>query len=219
MQIPVSPLLFPNSTTNFKYMAKNHTPMAREHIQILKLLRDNSEQKFSINQIAKKRKINYKSAYNAIKKLKAEKVIKVEKIANAKIISLSYKTHPFTFEMEYLRKEKILKNKNFKVLHQWLKELELPFIVLLFGSHAKGNSNKHSDIDLLIISDHEEKIDQKISLLPLPLHCIYVKYKEFISMALSKEFTAVSESIKDNVLLFGVDEYYRIIENVNKKSS
>ena len=51
-----------------------------------------------------------------------------------------------------------------------------PYKIVLFGSHANGNSNKHSDIDLMIILDnyevsktYEERLRKKISIRNLVL--------------------------------------------------
>ncbi|WP_100907927.1 nucleotidyltransferase domain-containing protein [Methanobacterium sp. MZ-A1] len=39
------------------------------------------------------------------------------------------------------------------MLNQKLYNLNFPFIALIFGSYAKGTASKHSDIDLMIISE------------------------------------------------------------------
>ena len=86
--------------------------------------------------------------------------------------------------------------------------------MLLFGSYAKGTKTKHSDIDLLTISENENKISSVLSILPLKIHLTVLKPVEFISMARSKEFSVVSEALKKNIILIGIDEYYRLMQNV-----
>ena len=107
----------------------------------------------------------------------------------------------------------LLKNKDLLVLHKRLSELQFQFIALLFGSHAKGKANKHSDIDLLTIDGDEKEIISIISLWPEKVHLTSVTYKEFIHMAKSREFTVVSEAIKGNIILVGIEEYYRLMSN------
>ena len=45
------------------------------------------------------------------------------------------------------------------------------------------------------------------------IHLTAVTYKDFIYMAKSKEFTVVSEAIKNNIILVGIEEYYRLLKN------
>ncbi len=75
---------------------------------------------------------------------------------------------------------------------------------------------KNSDIDLMIIGEkkRETEVERVISLLPLDIHLIFFTYEEFLSMALSKEFSVVLEVIKRNVILIGIEDYYRLMENV-----
>ena len=120
-----------------------------------------------------------------------------------------------TFEAEFERKMDLFKNKDFLILHNRLAELKFPFIALLFGSQAKGTATKHSDIDILAIGGDEDKIKSTLSLLPDNIHLTYVTYENFIHMAKSREFTVVSEAIKNNIVLIGIEEYYRLLQNAH----
>src|SRR3989344_4303311 len=185
-----------------------------EKIEILKLLIENKEETYSIRKIALQRKINYKSAYNALKTLGKEKIVELKSVGNTTLCSFNNNFNDLVFKAEYLRRENLFKNKDFLIIHNRLSELRFPFIALLFGSQAKGIANKHSDIDILTIGGNEKEIKTTISLLPEKIHLIYVNYEEFINMLKSKEFTVVSEAIKNNIILIGIEEYYRILNNV-----
>ena len=50
--------------------------------------------------------------------------------------------------------------------------------------------------------------------MPEKIHLTNVNYGNFINMAKSKEFTVVSEAIKNNIILNGIEEYYRLLKNV-----
>lgn len=190
--------------------------MANETIEILKLLISNKEETFSIRKISKIRKINYKTAYTSLRFLEKEKIVTLKKIGNTISCAFDNKFNDIVFKAEYLRREEILKNKNFLAVYNGLKEINGQFILLLFGSHVKGTANKHSDIDLLLISNEEiaNIVHSKTKLLPLDFHLTTIGYEEFASMLKSKEFTVVSEAIKKNIILYGIEDYYRIIENV-----
>lgn len=190
--------------------------MANETTEILKLLISNKEEAFSIRKISKIRKINYKSAYLSLRFLEKEKLATLKKIGNTISCTFNNKFNDLVFKAEYLRRQEVLKDKNFLVVYNQLKKINKQFILLLFGSYTKGTAKKHSDIDLLLISNEEvaKIIHAETRLLPINFHLTAISYEEFVSMLKSKEFTVVSEVIKKNIILYGIEDYYRIVENV-----
>ncbi len=189
-----------------------------EEMEILKLLMGNRQEAFSIRKISLTRKINYKSAYNAVKRLEKQGIITLKKTGNTTICSFGGKFNKKVFQAEYERREKLLKNRNFKVLHEKLDSLKFPFIALLFGSYARGTATKGSDIDILAICEkgREKNIERIISLLPLKIHLTTIDCEEFLSMAKSRQFTVVSESMKNNIILVGIEDYWRLVENAGQ---
>ena len=57
----------------------------------------------------------------------------------------------------------------------------------------------------------EKSIHHIASLNPLKLHLNLFKESEFIAMKKSKEFTVGSEAIKNNIILYGTEQYYELI--------
>ena len=189
--------------------------MIKSEISILKQLLSNREERFTIKKIAESLKINYRIAYEKVILLEKEGLIQITKTGNSKTSSFTNKFNSKVFEAEFERKGDLFKNKNFLILHNRLAELKFPFIALLFGSQAKRTANKHSDIDILAIGGDEKEIKAALSLLPDKIHLTHVTYENFINMAKSKEFTVVSEAIKNNIILIGIEEYYRLIKNAD----
>jgi len=187
--------------------------MDNEKLNILKLLIESQEKTFSIRQISIQRKINYKSAYTNLKLLAEDGIATLKKQGNTTICSFNYKFDDLVFEVEYERLQELLKNKNFLVLYDRLSKINAQFILLLFGSYAKKHESKHSDIDLLLITNDPKPIESQINLLPLNIHLTNITYDSFRAMLKSKEFTVVSEAMKHNILLFGLEDYYRLINN------
>ncbi len=186
----------------------------KSEIKILKLLLSSKEEVFTIKKIAERTSINYRIAYEKIKFLEKEGLVKATKTGNTKICKFTNKFNDNVFKAEYERRQDLFKkNKDFKVLYRRLFGLPFPFIALLFGSHAKGKATKHSDVDLLTIGGYEKEINSIVSLWPEKIHLISVTYKDFIYMAKNKEFTVVSEAIKNNIILIGIEEYYRLLAN------
>lgn len=183
-------------------------------IKILKLFVDNKESSFTIKKAAETLNINYRTAYEGVMRLEKEGLVRIAKAGNSKLCEFNYTFNSKVFEVEEIRKKELFKNKDFLIIHNRLAELRFPFIALLFGSWAKGRAIKHSDIDILSIGGNEKEIRTTLSLLPDKIHLTSITYENFIHMAKSKEFTVVSEAIKNNIILIGIEEYYRLLKNV-----
>ena len=188
-----------------------------EKIEILKLLIENKEETYSIRKIALQRKINYKSAYNAIKILEKENIVELKRAGNTLLCTFNNNFDDLVFKAEYSRRETLFRKREFLVILNSLAKLEFPLIILLFGSCAKGTASKNSDIDLLLISDEKyfKRVHDIISLFPQDIHLTPVSYESFIRMARSKEFSVVNEALKKNVILIGIEEYYRLLKNAS----
>jgi predicted nucleotidyltransferase len=184
--------------------------------KILKHLVSNKEKTFSINEISKILKIDYKLIHTNIKKLEKEEAIKIEDFGNTKRCSFDNFFNEDVYIVEKERVNDLLKNRNFLVMYNRLKKINRQFILLMFGSQVKGTATKHSDIDLLIISSEEvaKEVDRQLDLLPFKIHLTPVDYDGFIKMVNSKEFTVISEALKNNVILFGIEDYYKLLSNV-----
>ena len=182
-------------------------------IKILILLLENKEEKFTIKKISEKLNINYRIAYEKVINLEKEKMIKITITGNSKVSELTYNFNNKIYEAEYNKRIELFRDKNFQVIHNRLAELNFTFIVLIFGSQAKKTSNKHSDIDILTIGGDQKQIKSTLSLLPDKIHLTSITTEEFIHMAKSKEFTVVSEAIKNNIIILGIEEYYRMLKN------
>ena len=99
------------------------------------------------------------------------------------------------------------------MLYDRLVKINEQFILLLFGSYSRGMQTKKSDIDLLLISNNPKPIQTQINLMPLNIHLTNIKYEDFKSMLKSMEFTIVSEAVKHNIILIGIEDYYRLMNN------
>jgi len=190
--------------------------MANETFNILKILVENPEEKYSIRKLSQLRKINYKSAYQAIMKLEQKGLAKLERLGNTTNCSFSQKFDETVFAVENERRQELLKDKNFKTIHKYFDEIQQQYILLIFGSHAKQTADKHSDIDLLAITENEKEIEQTTKKIPLNIHLTTTTNKDFTTMLKSKEFSVASEATKKNIILIGIEDYYRAINNARK---
>ena len=194
--------------------------MIRNEIKIIIYLFRNKEREINIRQIAQGLKIDYKNVYSLIILLQKKGILTLQRFGKSWKILLNNTPHPLIYGAEYQRKQEILKNKDLLVMLDYFhRHMKTSFyVLLLFGSYAKGTNTKNSDIDLLFIvpNELEEKYEQNIqhiaSLLPLKLHLNIFKEKDFLAMKNSKELTVGSEAIKNNILLHGIEEYYELLQ-------
>ncbi len=190
----------------------------KHNIKIIRLFLSNKKKEFTIRAIAKETLIEYKAAYLAIQELIEQGIVNAKKAGQSTLCSLNTKAfNRIIFQAEEERKEELLKNKDMASLNSYFKEIRSPFfILLLFGSYAKRAERKKSDIDLLLITDIEavkKEIYEKSKLIPLDIHLIDFSSKEFLSMLKTTEFNVGKEAFYNNIILFGIEDYYRLIQH------
>ena len=184
--------------------------------KILKLLLSSKEEEFSIRSISRKTSIDYKSAYISVMQLVKSKAVSSRKIGQAVLCRIN-KFNTDIFRAETIRRKELLERKQFYVLHDYFKDIKEPFfILLLFGSYASGSQRRGSDIDLMLIADNEDirkKAKEAVSLIPLDIHLADFNSIEFLSMLKTTEFNVGKEAMKNNIILFGIEDYYRLVQN------
>lgn len=170
----------------------------------------------TIREISKKIKADYRITHTAVQKLLESKLLLGKTVGKSTFCTLNptyYGADIYSAELE--RKSNLLENQNIKIMYNELMQgiSSSFFVSLLFGSYAKKSFTKHSDIDLLFICNErkfEEKIGNLLSLLPLKTHTFVFTDKEFIRMKHSPKPNVVKEAINNNIILYGVENYYRL---------
>ena len=188
-------------------------------IEILKYLISHDDEVLNISAIAKGTNIDYKNTHNIIKQFQKENIVNLQKFGNSNIVKFNKKMNSLVFEAEFQRKKEIIKQGPIQSISKRFDEFSFPCLALLFGSYAKGTADKHSDIDLLIVADEkkEKVIRRSLRILPYDVHSVFLTFDDFVTMIISKEFTVVSEVVKHNVILHGIEQYYNLLSSVKKK--
>ena len=187
----------------------------KTELKIIKHFIENKGKK-TIREIAQQIKADYKITHIATQRLIGKKILKVQTVGKSSLCGLDEKYYGIViYEAENERRENILKNSNIKQLYKEIISAVNTsfFILLLFGSYAKGGQTKTSDIDFMLISnekDFENKILNILSLLPLKTHALVFTEEEFIRMKDAKKPNVVQEAIENNIILYGIEAYYRI---------
>ncbi len=170
----------------------------------------------TIREISKKIKADYKITYIATQKLLSKRILLSKNVGKSTLCELNGSYYGIEiYKAENERKETLLKNKDIKQLYkEIMSEIKVnSFIFLIFGSYAKKKSTKSSDIDIMFISNEknfEEKISNLLSLLPIKTHVLVFSEEEFIRMKDSKKTNVVQEAIDNNIILYGIEHYYRL---------
>jgi predicted nucleotidyltransferase len=152
--------------------------------------------------------------------LEKEKVIRKQKEANLLKIYLRESQTTIAY-LKQTNNEKfiLLPVKTQNAITEFLNELETkPLIVLIFGSYAKGDYNKESDIDVLLVfqklenAREIENTAKRISMRTgTKLNPVYLEYKNFEKNFLDKNHDFSKEIRQDVVIIFGVEIYYHLL--------
>lgn len=183
------------------------------NIAILQLLLEHKEKKFTINQIAKTLHINYRIAHEQTKLLEQEQLITMEKAGKALLCSLTGTFNEKIYLAEYQRRKQLLQHKDFKTIHKRFSEAKQNYILLLFGSQAKGTATTHSDIDLLAITEDDKEIKEIAQHIPKKIHLTTTNYATFTTMIHSKKISVGTQAQKNNIILLGIEDYYRLLQH------
>jgi predicted nucleotidyltransferase len=191
--------------------------------QILAFLLSHTDEQFTIHGIAKELKKSYTLVYNNITELEKEDIIIKEDIPPGKIV----KINKFVAKYVLINIESKIRQ-DFLLRHPWikvmlddiLKQIKNPFfIMIIFGSYAKGKNNNKSDLDILFIADDKNKISEledatkeSYTKVKKSIHAIEIdNFKKMINNP--EDFNIGNEAKKHHIILFGIENYYKLINN------
>ncbi len=166
--------------------------------------------------------IDYKNTYNYLKDFIASGAIIQNQLGNTNLVEINFSPHPEVYSVEKKRTEEFLsKNPKLNIVKNYIEELNYPFLIaLVFGSYVKGKKTESSDVDICIILDNKGKskeLQEKLNLLSLKLEVHEFTTNEFISMIEKTQNNLGHEIIKNNILLYGIENYYNLISKWMKK--
>lgn len=201
------------------------TPLTGTEIKIIGFFLQHMIESFAIREIARKTNLDYKQAHSAVQKLVKNKVLLKERHANLDLCSLNFKNDLTTiYYVEMLRKDEFLqKQKELGIFFTDIKKKikELSYLLLVFGSFAKGRETKHSDLDLLIVAPNKnigEEIERVINgqalFLKRKIQCLILDEKDFLDNLSSKKLNVVVEAFKNHLILNGVEIFYNGVRQV-----
>ena len=190
--------------------------------KILCFLVGNLDAKLTIRGLARRLKLSYPLIYNNLINLEKQGIIRKQSIPPAQVIGL-HESVP----MDILVEVEVKRRVEFLHKHGWIKVLlndvldntqNIFFILLLFGSYAKGKETPKSDIDLLFIVQNKEDINMMESALKraytkVKKNSVICDIADFKEMIINPDkLTVGNEARKNHIVLYGIEEYYQLIK-------
>jgi predicted nucleotidyltransferase len=196
--------------------------MEKLELIIMELFAADPRKRYSIRDIAKSVAKQYAPVHTAIQRMINKKVLKKQRIGHTDYCSLELNgdSSSFCFAEAWRAKQFMKKNKVAgQIIGEVLEKLKANFYVLvLFGSYAKGSQTERSDIDLLLVADNNsraEELERTISavsrLSKKSLHIMSMDFKDFTDMASNKETSAVNQALGNHIIFSGYEEYYKML--------
>ena len=191
----------------------------KTQMKIMKILCGEITKAHSIYQIARRLKIGYGITYTAAQGLLRHRLLKKDE---HDLIGLNYKEHLQDLAyIESLRAEEFSKRHADIALFagKVIAQTGGFFILLVFGSYAKGKPRRGSDIDILMIieraagAEQQERFLQNIAEAYLKRAECRVIGLESVREMLAKrdKLNVLNETLDNHIILFGAEEYYRLL--------
>ena len=156
-----------------------------------------------IREISRKIKLGLPSVKNQVDKLVKENLIyKKQEGRNIKLFADTKNIDivPYLYQVEYHRLNALPENIK-TIIFDFLSLLEIkPIVTLIFGSYAKSNYTKKSDLDLLLVFNdiNKKEIETKAKIISnrqdISLQPVYLSWNEF-----KRKFFDITDSFMQEV--------------------
>jgi len=190
--------------------------LTKNELKVLNLFKKDIFFKASIREIMKRiDSKSYQRVYEAIVSLEKNHMLSSEKIGNTNQICLKMSRNTL-LNLSFLDEQEDGNIPNAQKIIA-LKEIT-DYLIIVGGSYAKGQANKKSDLDLVIIIPdkenvvHIQKMVENLTILFVPeIHLYVFKKKDFIEMLIEKKENYGKEIFKNHVILKNAQIYYELL--------
>ncbi|PIO06112.1 hypothetical protein COT47_03475, partial [Candidatus Woesearchaeota archaeon CG08_land_8_20_14_0_20_43_7] len=181
---------------------------------------------YSIRNLSRLIKTSYALTYGSVQSLIKKKLINMEKIGNSSICRLNLSADPREIAIASLiHSKKYLDKADFGYLIKEIQDKLIGrfYIMLLFGSHAKGKAGKDSDIDLLFAVEHSEDIEKTRKNIMSVISSTKKKIDfdvittEWLLKMFDEKDSVGREALLASIVLRGAESYYGLVNTYDKK--
>jgi len=156
--------------------------------------------------------------YNSLKSFVKEGILVKEKRGGIAIYKISNSPKAISF-LSMAAEFKAWNRKNIPIdsIFETIKKANINFLSLLVaGSYVKGKQSEKSDLDIVLIVPGDVKkitarLEQFCELNIPPIHLYVFTDAEFKQMLLDEKHNYGKEIVKDNLLFYGAEIYYKIM--------
>ncbi|MBS3154981.1 nucleotidyltransferase domain-containing protein [Candidatus Woesearchaeota archaeon] len=176
-----------------------------KELDVISLYNGNYKLEFYLRQISKLAKLPLKTCQNALIYLEKKRILKSKVEGKNKYFSLNLdniQTKSILLQAEIYRTDLFLEM--YPQFKTFLKELNTNILIIIFGSYAKLTADKNSDLDLLIISEKEQKLPYH--LLSYKIHKVNLSESSFIKAI--KEQEILIKEIEENHIILNNHSFY-----------
>ncbi len=195
-------------------------------LKILGLLLRTPTEFFSINNLDVNIKLAYPYVYNSVSKLEKKRLLTVKKIGKSNLCQVQF-DNPSELALAAMESSRQFLTSHHSInniITQLKAELsdEL-YILLLFGSYAKGTATLKSDIDLFFIINDENNIElfrKKVKVVLNKLHYpveFDLSTMEWFYEMLNDKTTVGREIFKTNFILHNAEAYLYLIRKYDQR--
>jgi len=184
--------------------------------QILKVFYENGNSKVHLRELARRTGLNENSISRFLNELVNSKILISKKEDSVRKFYVADKFSGFIFSnFDFERFIKLTFERR-KSIEDYLNKLKIkPACLILFGSSAKGNAKKDSDLDLLEINDSKVKISENLKEIEsergIRLGVIRLSLREFEEAIFNKDSVILS-AINSGFPVFGKDFFYGVLK-------
>ena len=199
--------------------------MVNETSKLLIYLVSNKDTQITIREISLSLNIPYMTLSRLIKKLSKQKLITIEKKGNNYLCKINLKypllKHYLIIASEEITQGYLYQQPIISIIHKTiLKYASKNNVALLFGSYAKNKPEKHSDIDLAVISKNKkslEKLKKELSYLEKlydkEINILIFTPNQFKEMLNTTEENVGKQILKNHLILYNPELFWEVALN------
>lgn len=187
--------------------------------KIMQLFYRKKNESFHLREISRQTKLFEPSVYRFLNGLERDQVLKSFKDGNLKKYSVknNNKTY-YIFQAFDLERLESLPDIRKNAINTYINSLpKKPVFAIIFGSTAKNNYNKDSDIDILLVTNNkinvieaEKEVD---ALKGIKISSFQITFKEFLKELRLKNDKVLQSAINSGYPLLNHIYYYEVLHN------
>lgn len=181
---------------------------------------------YSIKQTSELIGNSYALTYESVQSLINKKLIRTRKIGNSLSCQLNLSADPQLLAISSLtHSQRFLNKLRFGFVINEIKDKldDLIYIMILFGSYAKGAAKKSSDVDLLFVVQNKKDVEKTKKKIRSVLSSTNIKIEfeiittEWLVKMFEERHSVGREVLEGSIILHGAEQYYTLVKAYDQK--